>query len=323
MKKLLIYSMISACLITTFAQAQTYNATGSERQAASNDMGMYQLTLEAFRKSDYYLNPQSGQANNVRWAFDTVILAKGFPAIVRPTGQIIEYMVSSEERVTNWVEADRSRVGPGAGIITYETAGQSLFTVVSTIPTNMSKGNQEILNTSTLALNTFVNLSNTQRSIFLTLADIAEKSFSVIRNKKLNRSAAVSYLSKQIDANFSVLVAGNFKAINNIVMTSGVPGQINGISMPTCVNPIDSKRIYCTNKYGSFLHLTEAKLVPDGFYEWTAIFPGGLVIKNNYGSVDVSQNGRPWFSESGIKGEKLSIAGSSDKGSSTSQKRGE
>ena len=84
MKKLFIIAMIATCLITTGAHAQTYNATGSERQAASNDMGMYQLTLEAFRKSDYYLHGDYYQAKMARWAADTSGQAGHPRAAARP-----------------------------------------------------------------------------------------------------------------------------------------------------------------------------------------------------------------------------------------------
>jgi len=74
--------------------------------------------------------------------------------------------------------------------------------------------------------------------------------------------------------------------------------------------------------YG-YLWVVNNNVVIGGINEWSAIWDDGIVLKSNYGQVDLTNRGRPWFSEAGIKGEKLSIAGSSDKGSSTSQKRGE
>ena len=96
--------MIAACIIATGAQAQTYNATGSERQAASNDMGMYQLTLQAFRQSEYYLRSTGAQAQHVRWSFNKVILVQGLATLVSPSGQIITYTPNN----VKWYELSSS-----------------------------------------------------------------------------------------------------------------------------------------------------------------------------------------------------------------------
>lgn len=326
MKKLLISAMIAACLITTVAQAQTYNATGSERQAASNDMGMYQLTLQAFRQSQYYLHGDFYQAKATRWAADTSIMSKNMPALVTPTGQIIEYPIGMPgvelqgrgQPIKKWFKASSgSRFtellgGFGSNVSTPLPSPTFLFPLMTKI---------EVTNTSTAALENFTNISLLQRALYLSLADIAENSFPVIRSNRMSRQSAVIYLVKQIDANLDKKIGSIFKQIQNIVMNSQMAGVDAKTTGATCYGA-DGDWVNCAAADGMYMVPQNTKVVT-GFNEWSATFPDGLVIKNNYGSVDVSQNGRPWFSESGIKGEKLSIAGSSDKGSSTSQKRGE
>jgi len=321
MKKLLISAMIAACLITTMAQAQTYNATGSERQAASNDMGMYQLTLEAFRKSNYYLNAYSRQSDSVRFAVDKVILANGLPALVGPTGQIVQYEVEQGGwfRMNEGMKILVGHLGKeGAG----EMAGYQMTYAVS--PESYGARidfSKPIRSTSDVALEEFNEVSNWQRAIYLTFADIAQKSFSNIRMQKMNRQASVNYLTNQFNLHFADELSANFKKYDQIVMNSQMPGIPAKNSPLYC---LDREAIVrCGGRNMGFSTTPNTNVVLRGFNEWSAIFPDGLVIKNSYGTTDVSKNGRPWFSESGIKGEKLSIAGSSDKGSSTSQKRGE
>jgi len=330
MKKLLIIAMIAACLITTGAHAQTYNATGSERQAASADIGMYQLTLEAFRKSDYYLHGDYYQAKMARWAADTSVMSKNMPALVTPTGQIIEYsigapgsiMIGNGQPIKKWFKASGgsrfselmggASFGASAGSPSQSPSPTFLYALMS---------GTEVTNTSTAALSTFNNLALMQRVLYLSLADIAENSFQAIRRQRMNRGSAVTYLTKQIDATLDKSIGSKFKQINDIVMNSQMAGVDSKTTTPTCFG-VDGNWVSCAAADGMYTIPQNTKVVT-GFNEWTATFPGGLVIKNNYGAVDVSQNGRPWFSEAGIKGEKLSIAGSSDRGSSTSQKRGE
>jgi len=327
MKKLFIIAMIATCLITTGAHAQTYNATGSERQAASNDMGMYQLTLEAFRKSDYYLHGDYYQAKMARWAADTSVMNKNMPALVTPTGQIIEYSISAPgstmggngQPIKKWFKANGGsrfseiKLSQGLGPSTTQSPSPTfLYAQMSGV---------EVTNTSTYALSTFNNLALMQIVLYLTLADIAENSFQAIRSQRMNRHSAVMYLTKQIDSNLDKSIGSKFKQINEIVMNSQMAGVDSKTTKPTCFGA-DGNWVDCAAADGMYTIPQNTKVVT-GFNEWTATFPGGLVIKNNYGAVDVSQYGIPWFSEAGIKGEKLSIAGSSDRGSSTSQKRGE
>ena len=325
MKKLFISAMIAACLFGTAAQAQTYNATGSERQAASADMGMYQLTLEAFRKSDYYQHGDYYQAKMVRWAADTVVMSKKYPALVTPTGQIIGYTIGMPgvgvlgigPPVKKWFKAN------GGSRYTQFGKGDSGSESESPTFKYHSMTNVEVTNTSNVALIDFINISVIQKGLYLSLADIAEKSFPVIRSQRMSRQSAVIYLIKQIDADLDKRIGPNlnFKEMNDIVMNSQMVGVDAKTVTATCFGA-NGNYEDCAAADGMYMVPRNTKVIT-GFNEWTATFPGGLVIKNNYGAVDVSQNGRPWFSEAGIKGEKLSIAGSSDKGSSTSQKRGE
>jgi len=275
MKKLLISAMIAACLITTMAQAQTYNATGSERQAASNDMGMYQLTLEAFRSSQYYLNPQNEPQRLVREAIDTSSFGVGKVILVNAAGQISP----------PWPDS-----GP------YRTED------------------------TRVTLSKFIDAAKKQRIIYLSLSDIAEQSFPAIRSKKMNRKASVIYLRNQIDLNFQSRIEKYIVNEPNLTQMSsstaqtdiGVGGYVLGCGTSVCPPAVNQG----WSSYGR-------KYAINGVYEWTAVFEDGSVLKSNYGQVDLSNRGRPWFSEAAIKGEKLSIAGSSDRGSSTSQKRGE
>jgi len=322
MKRVLIGAMMAASLITTAAHAQTYNATGTERQAASNDMGMYQLTLEAFMKSQYYLHDTSKQARNVRGAFDTVVLAKGVPALVSPSGQIVEYSIRGK-----WYEIPSgSRYA-----VAYQTLGTSvggsstsgLDATVVVYDHKVINPNTPVINSSSEALQRFKDQSDIQRALYLSLADIAQSAFLVIRNKKMNKNSAVAYMSNQIDIQLADLLSIRYKNFEEIVMSSQMPG-VEGTSYGAqCINNLIGRLVPCADANGNYIIPKQTKYVLGGFNEWTATFPDGVVIKNSYGSVDVSQNGRPWFSEAGIKGQKLSISGSSDRGSSTSQKRGE
>lgn len=53
MKKLLIASMLLAGLISSPSQAQVYNSTGSSSNSVSGDVTLYRATLEAFNSSRY------------------------------------------------------------------------------------------------------------------------------------------------------------------------------------------------------------------------------------------------------------------------------
>lgn len=296
MKKLLISAMIAACLIAIGAQAQTYNATGSERQAASNDMGMYQLTLEAFRKSEYYLNPQTRQAKIIHDAIDVTNFGVGRQVLILPNGQITSYKTGS---TGNLIEVTK-----------WKKSGYS------------NKFDASLIEDSALTLSEFNKTASYQRIVYLSFSDIAEKSFPVIRSKKMNRQAAVKYLSQRIDSELSDLIVQNNIEVYSPRMTSSVPststlGAESGIA-PRC----GAVQCFPADGHG-YVMVSNNNVVIGGFNEWSAIWDDGVVLKSNYGQVDLSNRGRPWFSEAGIKGEKLSIAGSSDKGSSTSQKRGE
>ena len=293
MKKAIICAMTAACLITTMAQAQTYNSTGSDRQAASNDMGMYQLTLEAFRKSQYYLNPQTQQAKIVHDAVDVTSFGRGRVIRTLPNGQItlVKYPMSNAP-VKRWIQ--------------------------SPLYQRMDVKDSDLIEDSQRTLDEFAEITTYQRVIYLSLADIAQTSFQAIRSKRMNRESAVNYIASQVDKNFQDLVSknniqGEYPQMQSSAPSSDASGAVPRCGGVTCA-PFDS---YATASFDN------NKIVVSGFFEWTASWDDGVVIKSNYGHVDLSNRGRPWFSESGIKGEKLSIAGSSDRGSSTSQKRGE
>jgi len=293
MKKLLIGAMITASLIATMAQAQTYNATGSERQAASNEMGMYQLTLEAFRKSQYYQDPQTQQARIVHDAIDKTNFGKGRVVRTLPSGQITQIKYDdSITPVMRWVQTPLYQ--------------------------NRSLKDEDLIEDSQKTWNEFRQIATYQRVIYLSLADIAQSSFPVIRSKRMNRKLVIDYMVLQIDKGLQEIINKNDIQVEGLQMQSSVPSSDAGSAQPRCggvtCKPFNSNGTAAFNNN---------KLVLSGFYEWTALWDDGVVLKSNYGQVDLSNRGRPWFSEAGIKGEKLSIAGSSDRGSSTSQKRGE
>lgn len=289
------------------AQAQTYNQTGSDRQSASADVGMYQLTLQAFRASDYFNRPNIEQAKHVKWSVQKIILAAGIPVLAMQSGQIIPYQA----------QGDWYLIPEGAA--TLISSGQIMGNAKHMTPSQLRR-DVSATQASVAILEVFYDTSNVNRALYLSLAEIAQKSFPTIRSQKMNRQQAVAFLSKQIDANLPGIFSSKYQQFSNIVMTSTAPGVDAQTREAYCVTRTNN--FPCSPAQGYDVP-AGLKVVENGFNDWTATFADGVVMRNNYGQVDVSQNGRAIFSEYGIKGEKLSIGGSSDRGSSTSQKRGD
>ena len=184
MIKVLISVIMAVASITTgAAHAQTYNATGSESQAASSDMGMYQLTLQAFRASDYLNRPNNEQAKYVKWAVEKVILANGFPVLATQSCQIIQYDAQGP-----WY-----LVPEGADILI--AGGQIMGNAKHMTPSQLRR-DVSAKQASIAGLEIFYATSNVNRALYLSLADIAQKSFPTIRSLKMNRQQAVAFLSK-------------------------------------------------------------------------------------------------------------------------------
>lgn len=169
-----------------------------------------------------------------------------------------------------------------------------------------------------------IEASYAQRDIYLSLSMIAKTSFDEIKRKNMNRSQAVAFLSKLIDLKLlSLLNKNDYEGLVNINTNISGGGDGNCIGDQSGAANRSKLNTKYQIEYAYSTDGTGLKSSADFIRDYSANFDDGFILKSNSGSPDLSFYGQPWFSESGIQGQKLSIGSSSEKGSNTTQKRGE
>lgn len=278
-KKSIIAMTACALLSSGIANAQIYNESASSRQSASSDLGMYQLTLAAFRASNFF-NGYSQASQFIR------------------------------------KQVDKTKFG-GEACITVNSNG---------FPTPVMNENSRRLKTYSYWVGQeLIDASYAQRDVYISLSIIAANSFPAIKKANMNRSQATKYLSQQIDKELLGLLKKNdYEGGTNIStnVSGGGTGWCLGDTKSYSNRPAINEKYqieYAENTSSS----SDMKSSNDFIRDYSSNFDDGFVLKSSSGSPDLSYRGQPWFSESGIQGQKLSIGSSSEKGSNTSQKRGE
>ncbi|AGG33022.1 hypothetical protein D521_0453 [beta proteobacterium CB] len=164
-----------------------------------------------------------------------------------------------------------------------------------------------------------------QRDMYISLSKIANSSFPIIKNGNMNRQQAVNYLSQRIDLDLVGLLKKNdFEGTANISTNVSGSGEYcqGDIGDGLGLNRSAINKKYQI-EYPRSTELSGTKASADFIRDYSANFDDGFILKSNGGAPDLTFRGQPWFSEAGIQGQKLSIGSSSEKGSNTTQKRGE
>jgi hypothetical protein len=145
----------------------------------------------------------------------------------------------------------------------------------------------------------------------------------------MSRAQAVAYMTKQIDNQLESLIIANDYVGSVRINTNVKPGEYSQClgDQKYPLGPVNGKsREALANKYAiEYTSSTSGggKASNDFIREYTAMFDDGTVIKANNGTIDLFFRGQPWFADNGIQGVKLSIGSANDKGTNTTQKRGE
>lgn len=284
MIKLAIFArMLCIVLFTNIANAQVYNQSASSRQTASADLGMYQITLAAFQASKFY----AGRT---------------------PLSQMVV------SRVSKTTFGDE-------GCITVDGAGFPY-------PARDANGT-EVKTYSYWVRKELQDSAYAQRDVYLSLSAIAKDSFETIKKGNMGRAQAVAFMTKQIDNQLEQLIIANDYVGGVRISTNARPGEYSQClgdqkypSGSTNGKSREALRIKYPIEY-TFDTSGGGKATNDFIREYTSVFEDGTVIKANNGTIDLIFRGQPWFSENGIQGAKLSIGAANEKGTNTTQKRGD
>jgi hypothetical protein len=360
MKKLLITSMLLSGLISAPVYAQVYNSTGSSSNSVSGDVTLYRATLEAFNSSRY---KSSGTpfARNFGDNFNkNTFNDKGSCVYLQPNGELAETMASVRDNPyaksqTGEVLAESRQVLVTRlfGLVTLSEIAASSFPEISKKQMNYrqavtfltAKINESfesyLANTNDVLARGNNGDSTTPIQIFFKDPGgiDAEKTFCTKNQYRFlpksvfkGGGTPVSTPNYGGAGGMGVQTAGHISESINFsegraneayVKQYGVPRE-DGLFNTFLFFDESGSRHYYQFLQPEIGNTIGNKTVKSPLFSWeTSNLYGHYSFKYENRQLTLFKDNQVWFAENSINGQNLTLGMRSDRGSSTSQKRGE